>query len=178
MAPSATCSSSQERCDATYTYTNAAPLKPDFNGGMWSRFEGSIRRYARETCTMAAAGTLYLLTGTSFVRIQQQQNQVVPVRDNIGQIGNQERIDVPNSLWTAGCCVRQNGALTRSFAVMGNNVQNDQQNFKLTLQIDLVQLQNILAQDDATRNNVNLFPGNPGCLNNEPGDLPPPHGGR
>ena len=119
MAPSATCSSSQERCDATYTYTNAAPLKPGFNGGMWSRYEGSIRRYARETCTMpmqhlnqqVAAGTLYLLTGTSFVRIQQQQNQVVPVRDNVGQIGNQERIDVPNSLWTAGCCVRQNGAL-------------------------------------------------------------------
>ena len=127
-----------------------------------------------------AAGTLYLLTGPSFVRIQQQQpqNQVFEVPATLGQIGNQEQIDVPNSLWTAGCCVRQNGASTRSFAVMGNNVQNDQQNFKLTLQIDLVQLQNILAQDDATRNNVNLFPGNPGCLNNEPGDLPPPHGGR
>ena len=164
------------------------PLKPDFNGGMWSRYESSIRRHARETCTMpmqhqgqqVAAGTLYLLTGPSFVRIQQQQpqNQVFAVPATLGQIGNQEQIDVPNSLWTAGCCVRQNGASTRSFAVMGNNVQNYQQNLKLTRQITLSELQNILAHDAATLNNVNLFPGNQDCLNNDLGPLPPPYSGR
>lgn len=182
LAPTATCESSQERCDSTFTYTNAVPLKPDFNGGMWSSFEGRIRRYARETCTrptmhlgqQVGAGTLYLLTGISFVRIQQQQNQVAPVPANIGQIGNQEQIAVPNSLWTAGCCVRQNGALTRSFAVMGNNVQNNQQDLKLTLQFTVAQLQNIVARDDVTLNNVDLFPGNRDCLNNDLGEALPP----
>lgn len=120
------------------------------------------------------AGTLYLLTGTSFVRIQQQQNQVAPVPANIGQIGNQEQIAVPNSLWTVGCCVRQNGSLTRSFAVMGNNVQNNQQDLKLTFQITVAQLQNIVARDDVTLNNIDLFPGNRDCLNNDLGEALPP----
>jgi len=106
------------------------------------------------------AGTLYLLTGTSFVRIQRQQNnQVVGNADAPSQIGNDNAgsISVPNSLWTAGCCVRQNGQSTESFAVMGNNVQNNQQNRQLTLQITVAQLQDILGGNPP--NNVNLFPG-------------------
>lgn len=187
MVPARTYSSSQERRDSTYTYTNAVPQKPLFNQGMWSTFENRIREYARQTCTQPTpgpngepAGTLYLLTGTSFVRIQQQNNHgvvgVVGVMGNINQIGNNNagEIFVPNSLWTAGCCVRQNGASTRSFAVMGNNVQNNNQNLQLTLQITVQQLQGILAVDvNSIGPNISLFPGDQNCLNNDLGyDLP------
>jgi len=113
------------------------------------------------------AGTLYLLTGTSFVRIQQQQNnQVVGNADFVSQIGNDNtgRIFVPNSLWTAGCCVRENGQYTKSFAVMGNNVQNNDQNLQLTLRITVAQLQGILAEDMDALNTVKLFPGDANCL--------------
>lgn len=142
---------------------------------MWSKFEERIREYAKQTCTKPTpgqngepAGTLYLLTGTSFVRIQQQNNHVD--MGNIKKIGNDNagKISVPNLLWTAGCCVRQNGALTRSFAVVGKNVQGKKQ--QLTLQITVQQLQRILEVDDKNfAPNISLFPGNPNCLNNDLG---------
>lgn len=75
-------------------------------------------------------------------------------------------------MWTAGCCVRQNGDFTESFAVIGNNVQNNQQNLQLTLQITVAQLQDILAEDMDALNNVNLFPGNADCLRDLGEDLP------
>ena len=161
-----TYSSSQERFDSTYTYTNAVPQNPSFNNGAWRVAEERIRVYAALVCTKPiqnihqSAGTLYLLTGTSFKIIQ---NGPVGVPANIQRIGNngQEQIAVPNSLWTAGCCVRQNGP-TESFAVMGNNVQNE--NLQLTLGMTVAQLQVILAVNNL--NNVVLFPGNPNCINN------------
>jgi len=182
LVPARTYSSSQERYDSTYTYTNAVPLKPTFNGGMWSQFEGRILGYAESQCTKSIqhgsqevpAGTLYLLTGTSFLRIKQQRNnQVVGDPDNVRQIGNNNAgwIFVPNSMWTAGCCVRQNGQFTESFAVMGNNVQNNHNNLKLTLQITVEQLQGILAEDVDTLDIVNLFPGDGNCLNDLGRDL-------
>lgn len=188
--PTRTYSSSQIRYDSTYTYTNCVPQRPAFNTGMWSQFERRIRNYATNTCTQPLpaqpgqqgqpAGTLYLLTGTSFARIQQQQNgnpqAITGVAVN--QIG---QIAVPNSLWTAGCCVRQDGQSTRSFAVMGNNVLNTDA-AALTRQITVAQLQNILAADVTNLNiggpNVDLFPGDPNCLNNNLGNLPPAGGGR
>ena len=180
--PARTYSSSQERYDSTYTYTNAVPLKPAFNGGMWSQFERRIRGYAESQCTEpihhgsqeVPAGTLYLLTGTSFVRIKQQRNnQVVGTPDDVRQIGNDNtgRIFVPNSLWTAGCCVRPNSHFTESFAVMGNNVQTDEDNQKLTLQITVEKLQGILAEDGDTHDIINLFPGDVKCLNDLGRDL-------
>ena len=155
-------------------------LKPAFNGGMWSQFERRIREYAKLQCTkliqhgsrVVPARTLHLLTDTCFVRIQQQpNNQVVGNPVNVGQIGNDNtgRIFVPNSLWTAGCCVRQNGQFTESVAVMGNNVQTNQE--KLTLQITVAQLQGILAEDVHTLEIVNLFPGDANCLNDLGRDL-------
>ena len=187
--PARTFSSSQRRYDSTYTYTNAVPQKPAFNGGMWSQFERRIREYARDQCTqpiqnghqVVLPGTLYLLTGISNVRFQQQpNNQVVGNPDFVSQIGNDNtgRILVPNSLWTAGCCVRQNGQFAESFAVMGNNVQNNLNNLELTLQITVIQLQGILAEDGDALNNVMLFPGNANCLNDLGRDLPPANVGR
>lgn len=195
LVPGATYSKTQQRFDSTYTYTNAVPQHNTFNGGKWSQFEKRIRKYAEKTCIkqlrvmmrgklqLLRPGTLYLLTGTSFARIQELQNGdpqgYFPVGAN--QIGTIDtgKIFVPNSLWTAGCCVRQNGQFTRSFAVMGNNVETFHRNF-LTRQITVAQLQTILTADvnhfqlnnNIGGHNVDLFPADQNCLNNDLGVLP------
>ena len=177
MVPAATFSNSQEHYDSTFTYTNAVPQYSYFNKGQWSTFEKKIRKYA-ETCTkplgQLPAGKLYLLTGTSLARIQEHQNNVqsnfqaqftvLPIETIY-----KENIFVPNSLWTAGCCVRH-GFDTKSFAVMGNNVPKDDL-ASLTRKVTVQELQNILTDDvnhftlnkNIGQQKVELFPGNTDC---------------
>lgn len=112
LVPSRTYSSSQERHDSTYTYTNAVPQEKSWNRGVWSKFESRIRRYAKETCTAGPfPGDLFLLTGTSFARIGKLNGKIELIK-------YLKEIAIPNSLWTAGCCVRKKG-IAESFAVMG-----------------------------------------------------------
>ena len=123
---------------------------------------------------------LFLLTGSSFAHIVQQGNNLlqVIVQNNINQLrpvyGINPAIYVPNSMWTAGCCVAPNRQV-ESFAVIANNVQTDQG--LLTLQIPVAQLQQILLQDvnghNWSREDVDLFPGNRDCLKNNLPNLPP-----
>ena len=155
-------------------YSNAVPQCPAFNQGSWAQFEKRIRKYAVQ-CTQEP-GTLYLITGTAFGHIQEtafgpRYNPQVPIR-NLRAVGNFPAINVPNSMWTAGCCVQQNGGV-KSFAVIGNNLQNvpGQPDVTLTRQIQVAQLQSYLATDidvnaqGAQINglNVNLFPGKVAC---------------
>ena len=127
-----------------------------------------IRRYARNTCTSQAHrnGVLYLLTGPSFVQLHHAN----PVGFGLGPAiqrlgGNNPGIVIPHSMWTAGCCVGDNGI--ESFAVIGGNLPHIASN---TQQITVQQLQEILSADVTHRNfggsNVNLFPGNVNCANN------------
>lgn len=177
LAPAFTLSRNQGMYDSTYTYTNAVPQCQRFNSWThWARFEKRIREYAMQ-CTRAdpwlQAGELYLLTGTSFVHVQRgnppQSNHVHVEWFN----EDNPTIAIPNSLWTAGCCVRPNGN-AESFAVMGNNVQDGDE--ELTRQITIAQLENILTADvdhhNMGRGNVNLFPGNANCRLNDLGNLP------
>ena len=180
LAPAATFSSTLERYLSTYVYTNAVPQHTTFNSGAWRRFEDTIRQYALNRC-IRAGGTLYLLTGTAFVDVQPgnppNPPQVnLPARNRLGGNNmNFPSIYIPNSLWTAGCCVPANNAnAAASFAVIGNNQQNPN-----LMQITLARLQNILLADVTAPNhiiggpNVNLFPGNPNCVNNNlPNPLP------
>jgi len=69
-------------------------------------------------------------------------------------------------MWTAGCCVFQNGNV-KGFAVVGNNLQDNTQ--MLTQQITVARLASILRIDVVNLNiggpNVDLFPGNGACSN-------------
>jgi len=157
-------------------YTNAVPQCPSFNRGQWSQFERRIRVYATQQCTQGAQpGNLYLLTGTAFGHIQNNPpgfNPQVQV-NQLGPAGNNPAIDIPNSMWTAGCCVRPNGNV-QSFAVIGNNLQNTVQ--MLTQQISVAQLETFLAADVVNLNiggpNVNLFPAGNGACSNINNNLP------
>lgn len=158
------------------------PQAPSFNNDGWKEYEIRIRRYAREKCLVQqqqlqqGQSILYLLTGTSSVGIQQQLNNPPEPKtnlkvDHIGDVLSGE-INIPNSMWTAGCCVRPYGQKTESFAVIGNNV-NDKLG-TLTQQVTVKKLQDILEADVYTLNNVILFPGNSACAdeNNNVVNLP------
>lgn len=169
LAPSAIYSSTQDSFRSTFVYTNAVPQRPAFNGGQWNQYESRIRGYA-SICTQGTQpGSLYLVTGTAFGHIQNNPpgyNPQVPV-DQLGPAGNNPAIDVPNLMWTAGCCVFQNGTV-KGFAVVGNNLQDTTQ--MLTQQITVARLtQSILTIDVVNLNiggpNVDLFPGNGACSN-------------
>jgi len=181
LVPGATYSNTVDRFRSTFVYTNAVPQRPSFNRGYWARFEGRIRVYAQQCTQGPQPGTLYLITGTAFGHIQNNPpgyNPQVHI-NNLGPAGNFPAINIPNSMWTAGCCVHPNGV--ESFAVIGNNVQNVP---NLTQQITVARLQLILAVDEDNLGqhingpNVDLFPGNVACsnVNNNLPALPPWNG--
>lgn len=121
LVPRKTYSDTLERLLSTYTYTNVVPQHHSFNVGMWSTFEGKIREYASDPghC-VSDGGTLYLLTGTAFVHHAHPGNPTHPALLRLG--GQNTGIHIPNSLWTAGCCVRPNNDAA-SFAIIGNNIE-------------------------------------------------------
>ncbi len=179
LVPGATYSNTADSLRSTFVYTNAVPQRPTFNRGQWCQFERRIRVYAQQCTQGPRLGTLYLITGTAFghIRNNPQGMNPVPVAQ-LGPVGNSPAIDVPNSMWTAGCCVHPNGI--ESFAVIGNNLQN--RNQILTQQIPVARLQGILGNDVNNLNiggpNVDLFPGNRACsnVNNNLANLPPGRG--
>lgn len=170
LAPAHTFSSDRNRYESTFTYTNAVPQCQAFNGGRWGRAEKKIRMYAA-LCTQGPnPGTLYVLTGTSFFSIQ-PGNPPQPVYnqpDGFPPNNPNPAIAIPNSLWSAGCCVCPNGGPTTNFAVIGNNVQNA--NLRFTSGLHVEDLQQFLTNDVTNLNingqqNVELFPANAACSN-------------
>ena len=145
---------------STYQYTNAVPQCGSFNTGQWRVWEGNIRAYAVQTC-IPAGGVLYLITGISFVAIQNTnppQPIAVPITALPGGIYK------PSSMWTSGTCVIPNNP-AQSFAVIGNNVPNPPG--MLTQATTQAQLELILGYDIQTNGlkrssripRVKLFPG-------------------
>ena len=116
-------------------------------------------------------GVLYLITGISFVAIQDTnppQPIAVPITTFPQAVPNQPinpaAIGKPNSMWTAGTCLIPNGQ-AQSFAVIGNNVPNPpgmltrnttQAQLEVILQFDVAT--NGLKRDRSSRR-VKLFPG-------------------
>ena len=165
LVPGATYSSTEERFRSTFEYTNAVPQRSGLNEGYWSQFEERIRLYAQQCTQGLSPGTLYLITGTAFGHIDPNKPQGYNAQKHVDQMNN--GIYIPNSMWTAGCCVHPNGI--ESFAVIGNNLANSQPDVTLTQQIPVEQLQDILKDDVNSRglsndhDNVDLFPGNVDC---------------
>lgn len=173
--PGATYSNTADSLRSTFFYTNAVPQRPTFNRGQWCQFENRIRVYAQQCTQGSQPGTLFLITGTAFGHIRNNSQRMNRVQVTyLRPAGNSPAIVVPNSMWTAGCCVRPNGI--KSFAVIGNNLQN--RNQILTQQITVARLQGILENDVNNFNiggpNVDLFPGNRTCsnVNNNLANLP------
>lgn len=180
MNPSGTNKFKKEFLKATFTLTNAAPQFQNFNSKPWAKFEEKIRTYAKVVCSKKnTPGTLYLLTGISNYGLR-PDGRGNPIKDITKPppaknmfVGGTVRLDTPRAMWTAGCCVwneygtsKQDSA--ESFAVMGNNVNNEQLIHQT--QMTVTKLESLLREGgfwSFWKPYVNLFPGDKNCAKND-----------
>ena len=151
LVPAETYSFSEENIKSTFVYTNAVPQYQTFNSGQWSEYEQKIRNYGKNKCA-EKDGDLYLLTGISDRRIDNNANGIPG--GNLEKMTEEPKIVIPNSMWTAGCCVKGKKVLG-AFAVIGNN--DPIKNMIYMSQVYVKRLERIIG--------VNLFPANVGCKN-------------
>ena len=172
MAPAHTLSDTGYRdagSRSTFVYTNAVPQRPALNSGQWSQYERRIRDYAVNHCTKDD-GTLYLLTGSSFVHWIPHIDHVMAKKPSkASKLADEDLpqvpvITIPSSLWTTGCCVR-GGTAVGNFAVFGANAEDPREQYTSQLSVDA--LQRALTTDKArgeTEDEVRLFPAFPNCM--------------
>ena len=160
LAPAEIFSFSLENLDSTFTYTNAVPQKRTFNSGQWANYERLIVEKALTACS-AGLGDLYLITGISEAKYE---NDGLPVAMVVpmGTLGsNNNAIRIPRSMWTAGCCVvPASKTVLSNFAVIGNNVQTITK-IKMA-ELDVTDLQKFISTGLGV-SSVALFPGNAQC---------------
>ena len=164
LAPAEIFSFSLENLDSTFTYTNAVPQKRTFNSGQWANYERLIVEKALTACS-AGLGDLYLITGISEAKYE---NDGLPVAMVVpmGTLGsNNNAIRIPRSMWTAGCCVvPASKTVLSNFAVIGNNVEKIDK-IKL-VELGVADLQTFISEGFkgvTDGSNVALFPGNALC---------------
>ena len=154
LVPAETYSFSLHHVRSTFVYTNAVPQYQTFNSGQWSKYEDMIRDYGKNKCAKKK-GTLYLLTGISDRRILGKNEKGIPYGKLVGtpkRMPEDPKIVIPNSMWTAGCCVKGQKVLG-SFAVIGNNDPIKHKIYMSEVTVD--SLGQVIG--------VNLFPGNDDC---------------
>lgn len=155
LVPAETYSFSKDHIRSTFIYTNAVPQYATFNTGEWSQYEKRIRDYAQYKCSKNG-GDLYLLTGISEMRMTwPSKDKIRGTVEQLHKMPEPPKIVIPNSMWTAGCCVTVNGQhVLGSFAVIGNNVP-----LKEKILMSQVSVKTLTEQLELT----DLFPGKPGC---------------
>lgn len=72
---------------ATYTLSNVVPQIREFNTGSWAQHEDRIRQRLNNYCR----GNAYVITG-------------VTSAGNMIRRDNQDRVGIPEYMWTAYCC--------------------------------------------------------------------------
>ena len=162
LVPAEIYSFSKDNIYSTFVYTNVVPQYATFNCGQWSAYEDKIRTYGKNTCR-AKSGDLYLLTGISDTRITGRTATGIKHKKPKGipkQMPEVPNVVIPNSMWTAGCCVSGKNVLG-SFAVIGNN-DPIIQNIYMT-EVTVKSLENIIGK--GVIGGINLFPGNADCNN-------------
>ncbi|CAB3984988.1 endonuclease domain-containing 1 -like, partial [Paramuricea clavata] len=158
---------SEEHAKSTFTYTNAVPQYSTFNSGIWSNYEGYIRTYAKNKCGPNSGGDLYLITGvTMLARVGDHKvEKIVKTSDYL-----KNKIRIPRSMWTVGCCVAAGGEVLGNFAVIGNNLKS-----KIRVQmteLKVKKLEAIILEDvqaspsGSSATSIQLFPGKAQCSDN------------
>ena len=118
-----------------------------------------IRDYAKNICSKKG-GDLYLLTGISERRIRLTPKNTLKTRaELLDRMPAPPNIVIPNSMWTAGCCVSILGQhVLGSFALIGNNVPKKEE----------IEMNQVTVKDLAKLLKViDLFPGKRGCSKNK-----------
>ncbi|XP_026167129.1 endonuclease domain-containing 1 protein-like [Mastacembelus armatus] len=97
-----------EACEATYTLTNVVPQYKKMNNGLWSQYEERIK-------TTCPNNKLFVLVGA------------IPSSDPQRWIkkNNKNRVNIPDYLWHAYCCVDNNNKPVKSGAAVARNTENN-----------------------------------------------------
>ena len=163
---------SNESARATFTFTNCVPQIAGFNKGQWRKYELRIGKYARKTCS-PKDGTLFLITGTSSVTFARKINhlgdciveRVEPLGWFHDDVDVKQKIAIPNSMWTVGCCLNLNDEVVGAFGVMGYNSFNKKiLNERLMSKQNVKSVENTLRLEDPT---IKLFPYGADCYDPE-----------
>ena len=153
LVPAETYSFAKDKIRSTFVYTNAVPQYATFNEGQWSDFEAKIRNYGKNKCGRGLA-KLYLLTGISDIKITFSNETIIMFKKGkVKRVPLEPKIVIPNSMWTAGCCV-EDKEVVGSFAVIGNNSPIKDEIYMEKLPVE--SLEEIIG-------GINLFPGNDDC---------------
>ncbi|XP_026166897.1 endonuclease domain-containing 1 protein-like [Mastacembelus armatus] len=91
---------------ATYTLTNMVPQYKDLNNGLWSQYEKRIK-------TTCPDNKLFVLVGA------------IPSSNPQRWIKNENRVNIPDYLWHAYCCVDNNNKPVKSGAAVAKNTENN-----------------------------------------------------
>ena len=162
---------SDESVLATFTYTNCVPQIGYFNSVQWLKYELKIGIYAQNYCA-PNGGTLYLITGTSQVNFDEKRNlqgEIIGVDKSVkqmelfhGNVNEDQKIAIPNSMWTVGCCLNLNtNQVVGAFGVMGDNSldKNPLNKFMMSQQ-NVAYVESTLKLEDPT---IKLFPEGKDC---------------
>ena len=163
---------SNESARATFTFTNCVPQIAGFNKGQWRKYERKIKKYAQQTCS-SEGGTLFLITGISSVSFIEKGShpvktivkRVEPMRWFHDDVDVNQKIAIPNSMWTVGCCLNLDNEVVGAFGVMGyNSFQNRILNVVLMSSQTVKSVENTLRLEDPT---IKLFPYGADCYDPE-----------
>ncbi|KAG7214437.1 hypothetical protein INR49_006394, partial [Caranx melampygus] len=91
--------------NATFTLTNIVPQNATLNGGSWNKYETKLHKDTFKDCK-----TAYVVVGA------------VPSKDNWVIKNNQKRVNIPDYLWQAYCCINNNNKPFKSGAAAVRNV--------------------------------------------------------
>ncbi|XP_022620336.1 endonuclease domain-containing 1 protein-like [Seriola dumerili] len=89
-------------CKATFTLTNVVPQNADLNGGSWKKYEETLK------IILANCREAYVLVGA----IPSEKNWV------------KNRVNIPDYLWHAFCCLNNNGKPFKNGAAIAKNDKN------------------------------------------------------
>lgn len=95
--------------NATFTLTNVVPQNPKMNQNAWRDHESKLTELFRAQCARA-----YVLVGA------------IPSVDNWIIKNNVKRVNIPDYIWNAYCCVDANGKPIHSGAATALNTEQNQ----------------------------------------------------
>ncbi|XP_070533441.1 uncharacterized protein [Ptychodera flava] len=133
----------EEEGDATFTLTNAAPQRKEFNSGPWMRNERKILDYMKY---MASSSKVYILTG-------------VKGRDKIVETSYGNLV-IPEYFWTVLCDPGKGNSGGRFIAYSGSNKENVENSNRIEMFDSLDMFQKWLYGENSGKE---VFPGSKIC---------------
>ncbi len=110
--------------NATFTLTNVVPQNPKTNQNAWMNHESELTKLFTDTCSQA-----FVLVGA------------IPSADNWIIKNNVKRVNIPDYVWNAYCCVDNNG---RPILSGGATARNTDEN--LVNKMSVYELEKFLQQ--------------------------------